>query len=260
MKKKGRPSAKLEGSKVGRLTVLSYHGTTGKSSLWNCKCECGNEVVRSSSNLARDAHQSCGCYVAIKHGHTARGSMTSEYNSWRAMIARCSNRKNNRYPMYGGRGITVCDQWKTFGGFIADMGRKPTPRHSIDRKNRNGNYEPSNCKWVDGVVQANNKSDNFLISHNGLSLTLAQWSRKTGIGPSTIRARILSGVSPERALTTPPRASKLAPAQKDQAFRIYKAGGVSMVKVGKMFSVSKTTIGQAIREFYAIVDSTTDAK
>ena len=115
---------------------------------------------------------------------------TPEYNSWCAMKQRCYYKSNNRYDRYGGRGIVVCDRWKTnFQNFLEDMGKRPSPKHSIDRINNDGNYEPSNCRWASNLEQSNNRS-NRIIDYNGLSLTIREWSSKLGISYKTLRQRI----------------------------------------------------------------------
>lgn len=134
------------------------------------------------------------------HGH----SRTPEYNVWQLMMQRCFNPKNKRYIRYGARGITVCESWQYFPNFIADMGKRPSDGHSIERKNNNGNYEPGNCYWATRTEQDNNTSKSRFLDHDGKRLTVKQWSDLLGIGEKTIQSRVDHyGWSVSDALTRP---------------------------------------------------------
>lgn len=133
-------------------------------------------------------------------------SNTPEYYSWMCARMRCENPNDKRYARYGGRGIEMCERWRrSFSNFLADMGPKPSPQHTLNRKDNDGNYEPSNCCWATEIEQHSNRADNRLISHNGVKLTIAEWARQTGIKDSAIRYRLGSGWSVEQALTAPVR-------------------------------------------------------
>lgn len=125
------------------------------------ECVCGERRLVPFHILRAGKSRHCGCMVSalITVMKTTHGmSHTSEYKSWASLKERCSNPNGQDWPDYGGRGITVCDRWRdSFEAFFADMGRKPTPKHSIDRIDVDGNYEPGNCRWADAVTQANNK-------------------------------------------------------------------------------------------------------
>lgn len=122
------------------------------------------------------------------------------------MRQRCNNPEVRAYPRYGGRGIAVCARWLSFANFLADMGPRPTPAHTVERIDNNGPYAPENCRWADRTEQANNTRKNRHLTLNGATRTLAEWSRATGIGTHTIGARIdRLGWSVEMALTTPTR-------------------------------------------------------
>jgi hypothetical protein len=106
------------------------------------------------------------------------------------------------YPDYGARGIQICERWdNSFEAFYADMGPRPGPEYSIDRRDVNGHYEPGNCRWATDTEQANNKRNNHYIEHNGERKTITQWAQEVGLHPSTIRQRLKLGWSTERAMT-----------------------------------------------------------
>ena len=129
---------------------------------------------------------------------------TRIYNIWRSMRQRCSNPKCKNYKNYGGRGITVCQEWEDFQTFYDwAMSNGYAEDLTIDRVDVNGDYEPSNCRWVSYKIQANNKSDSKFIEVNGISHTIAEWSDITGIQKATIWARLQKGWSIERAITEP---------------------------------------------------------
>lgn len=154
------------GLRVGRLVVLSIADCTpNKKTKWLCQCDCGKQAIVHSSNLTRGHTQSCGCLQRevmkaklTKHGHSLyRKKQSREYKSWQNMKLRCLNPRNNRYRLYGARGIKVCDRWlASFVNFLSDMGSRP-PETSLDRINCDGNYEPQNCRWATAKQQAQNR-------------------------------------------------------------------------------------------------------
>lgn len=132
------------------------------------------------------------------------GPEIKEYRAWRGLKTRCLNKKNAKYPKYGGRGITVCDRWlNSYENFLADMGRSPSPKHSVERKDNNGNYEPGNCRWATDKEQANNRRSSRIIQYNGQSKTIAQWADEIKIDQTTLLARITNGWSIGDAITKP---------------------------------------------------------
>ena len=138
-----------------------------------------------------------------RHGMTK----TPEYDAWDGMKQRCFNPNHKRYSYYGARGITVCDRWKnSFENFLADMGSKPTPKHSIDRVNNDGNYCPDNCRWATKTEQENNKRNNKpLITIGKETYTIVQWENKMGYGARVIKNRLKRGWSEYKAVMTPVR-------------------------------------------------------
>lgn len=137
-----------------------------------------------------------------RHGYKTAGKHAPEYTIWTNLRSRCNNPKNNRYALYGARGIRVCARWETdFLNFLEDMGRRPSPEHSIDRVDNNGDYTPENCRWATRKEQSRNRRSSCFLDFNGETKTAAEWSELTGISRSTIHARLKSGWSIEQTLT-----------------------------------------------------------
>jgi hypothetical protein len=132
------------------------------------------------------------------------------YAVWQAMLARCYNPGHDAFDWYGGRGVRVCDRWRSsFDTFLSDMGPRPSPAHQIDRVENDGHYEPSNCRWTDRRTQCRNRRSNRLIEYDGQVRTLTEWAEVTGIGRGTIESRIdRNGWSVERALTEMPQQNR----------------------------------------------------
>lgn len=210
-------SENLVGMKFGRLTVMDRESPKSKKAkgLWVCKCECGNVIKVNTSDLKSGNTTSCGCkrketlrQLRTKHGE----SNTRLYNVWSDMKKRCYNTKNVDYKNYGGRGITVCDEWMDFQNFyewaIANGYDETAPRGqcTIDRIDVDGCYEPENCRWVDRYIQMNNKRNNRILTYNGESHTLAEWCEIVNIPYSCLKSRLNKlHWSVEKTLTTPTR-------------------------------------------------------
>jgi hypothetical protein len=201
----------IKGQKFGRLTVVERTGTNaGKQPIWLCRCECGGHAYVPSNALRGGKSKSCGCWnlevrraVVVLRNTTHGGSKTPEYRTWRSINDRCHNPNDTCYEAYGARGIAVCDRWReSFANFIADMGQKPTPKHTIDRIDGTKGYSPDNCRWATMLEQQNNRLNNHFIEAFGKRRPIMEWSRMTGIGRATIWNRIVRlGWSPEQALT-----------------------------------------------------------
>lgn len=199
----------LTGQRFGRLVVIErMTDTTPGRPRWLCQCDCGKEKVIHTNHLRSGHTRSCGCLRQDEL--VTRSRKYDKPNSrllrvWGAMIHRCYIPSDRAYPYYGGRGIGVCEEWQnsfeTFQIWALSNGYREGM--SIDRIDNNGDYCPQNCRWTNRIVQANNTRANHLITWNGVSHTLMEWSRYMGINHATLRHRIRQGWSVERALTEP---------------------------------------------------------
>ena len=218
----GRPlKHDLLGQVFGDLTVTARSPRKAAYPYWTCRCACGSSIDVASHNLRAGHSNSCGCRTAefqsaalkgknTTHGLTVNGHIPPEYEVWRSMKRRCQDPKNHNYENYGARGITVCRRWEDFGRFYEDMGPRPTPEHTLERKDNSKGYGPDNCSWETWTTQANNKRNNYRITFNGRTQNLSEWARETGLGPDTLWRRLeVWAWSIERALTTPTVPPKL---------------------------------------------------
>jgi len=157
---KHRKPTDITGNKYGKTKAISFAGNVNKKTMWTCLCECGTVHVVAAGNLQSGNTKSCGCHrrEASKARQTTHGMAGSpEHMTWRNMINRCTNPITDSYKYYGARGISVCERWRRFDHFFADMGVRPTPDHSIDRSDCDADYCPDNCSWETRATQAHNK-------------------------------------------------------------------------------------------------------
>ena len=196
-----RPITFELGSQVGRWTVLGSEG----HGRWLCRCECGTEASVMASELKPERSKQCRNCRNLRHGAARVNMQTKEYVTWCAVISRCCTATASKYRNYGGRGITVCQRWReSFEAFIQDMGECPSPKHSIDRINNDGHYEPGNCRWATMKEQARNRSSNVRFTISGHTRTLAEWAEVAGIKYGTLHSRLKRGWTIERALSEIP--------------------------------------------------------
>ena len=198
----------MTGRVCGKLTVIEQadRNTLGQA-LWRCVCECGNECVTTGVYLRSGHTKSCGCLCAdkLRDIRTTHGDSTARlYRIWKDILRRCEDPRRRGYVDYGGRGIKICDEWKSYEAFKEwALSNGYNDALSIDRINNDEGYCPSNCQWTDDVTQANNKRSNRLITIEDKTMTMAQWSRETGISYGALQRRISSGWDPADAVTLP---------------------------------------------------------
>lgn len=185
--------------KFGRLTILgnAEKRIGERSPRWTCLCDCGRTTTPRVCSVKGGTTLSCGQCPKDSV------SLWPEYSTWEAMIQRCFNEHSDSFPRYGGRGITVCDRWRhSFANFIEDMKRKPTPGHSIERENNDGDYEPGNCVWATRAKQNRNMRSNRWITFKGRTMCLKDWAKDVGVHDVTLSKRLKKWTL-ERALTEP---------------------------------------------------------
>lgn len=218
----------ISGNRFGRLTVLKKmppRPSKAGGSDWLCACDCGQQLVAIGSNLRSGGTTSCGCVArewsahmgankafiakraesAVIHGQKRRGKMTVEYRTWLAMKRRCYDKKSKDYPNWGGRGITVCEEWdSSFETFFEDMGLRPSQSHSIDRLDSDKEYAVWNCRWATQTEQASENRRGLLpIVISGIAFkNRSEACRHFGVSVTVAAERIKRGVDPVVAIST----------------------------------------------------------
>lgn len=212
----------LTGETFGRLTVLEYLGKQMQASCiqngrryfsgrdtWRCLCICGTEKVLYGKSLRSGNTASCGCLHRERNRAAKRATRITDhplYDRWCQIRKRCYVETDAAYPLYGGRGIDVCQEWRvSFDQFVEDIGLPPFAGAKLDRIDNNRGYWPDNVRWATQSDQMNNTRVNVLLTYADKTQTQAQWEREYGLKKGTIRARLELGWSLERALTTPSR-------------------------------------------------------
>ena len=189
----------ITGMTFGRLTAIARDGSAYPVR-WFFKCACGG-TVRSyrTGHVKSGVIKSCGCLrreVGLRtktHGM----SKTGIYKTWESGKRRCHDPGHKQYQSYGGRGIIMCEKWRdSFESFLSDMGPQPSPKHSLDRINNDGNYEPEKCQWADSIQQANNRRTNVNLTFNQETRTVSQWAHILKINTTTIHNRLKLGLPP----------------------------------------------------------------
>lgn len=196
----------MTGMRYGSAIAVEIVGPSKRSGLvWKLLCDCGSTFAAAGGEVRRGSVTCCSaCAIERKRAAKTTHGLTNspEYRNWCAMKARCLNPNVRAFANYGARGVSVCERWRdSFDAFLADMGPRPTPQHTVDRwPNNSGDYEPDNCRWATRGTQANNKRNNHLISIDGVTQTLAEWSRVAGMTESGMRRRLRRGVAGKELL------------------------------------------------------------
>ena len=181
------------GQRFGRLTVISRaENSNAGSARWNCVCDCGGETIAAGQDLRSGNTNSCGCLVKEinRNAHLIHGmNKTPTHKSWAGMRDRCINHNNHAYKDYGGRGITICEQWESFETFYEDMGERPKGT-SIDRRDNDKGYSPENCKWATQKEQNRNTRRNKMIKYQGKTQCIGTWAEELDINYKALWSRL----------------------------------------------------------------------
>ncbi len=193
----------------GKWIVLSFAGRDASyAAHWNCCCECGTDRVVRQAALLSGRSLCCGCdgRASLRERATVHGSSRmAEHGVWRHMLKRCQYEGDAAFHRYGGRGITVCERWQKFENFLADMGLRPSPKHSIERIKNWLGYSPDNCKWATSKEQANNRRSNKQLEYKGVTKNIAEWAEYADMPVTTLWVRLRAGWSTEDAIGKPVR-------------------------------------------------------
>lgn len=203
------------GARFGRLIVVSALAKRNFGCVvWRCVCDCGASTDVSSHRLRVGKTRSCGCLWLEKsreahliHGMARKGMVSREWRIWSGMMKRCYNKNFIFYNRYGGRGIRVCKRWHVSENFLKDMGLCPKAK-SIERKDNNKGYSPSNCRWATSAEQARNRSSTRMIKFQGKRMCAADWADSVGLSRETVRMRLHRGWSIKRVLGKSRRISR----------------------------------------------------
>ena len=206
----------LLNQRFGRLVVIEPSKSKNNETMWKCKCDCGNITIVSTSNLRANRIKSCGCFKLdklIERSSTHNQRHTHLYEIWKSMKQRCYNPNLKPYKNWGARGIKVCDEWRYnfqafydwayANGYSVKTRNNQKTKLTLDRIDVNGNYEPSNCRWVDRKTQARNTRVNKYISYKGITKCLAEWCEELNLSYSIIHGRLFRGWTIEKAFETP---------------------------------------------------------
>lgn len=206
-------SSRRVGNKYGRLTYVEAL----PNNMGLFKCDCGEVINKDRRQVYSLKVRSCGCLRRELRSTNGGRSLKPEYDIWRNMIDRCFNCLSDAYKHYGGRGITVCEEWKnSFDSFLEYIGERPSNKYSIDRINNDGNYEPGNVRWATDLEQGRNRSVNHWVEYNGESLIIREWTKRYHVGTGQL-TKLLRRGTPEEVF-----AFLAQPIEPDTGFRKIK--------------------------------------
>lgn len=235
----------ISGQTYNGITAVSFNRLENRRAIWNLVCHCGTQFTCSSNKIMSGYVKSCGCARLStsktrirKHGDSS--SKAKEYKAWQSMIQRCTNKKYRQWHNYGGRGIIVCDRWlNSYPDFLADVGRSPSPQHSIDRKENNGNYEPGNVRWATREQQNLNRRDTIFVTWGGETLPLKTFCENNTLKYSIAKYWLSRGASIREVIFR----SKKRPSESNIiAIKEAIAKGHNVCDIARYFGISVNAI------------------
>ena len=195
----------LPGERYGKLVVIEEVATFYRRAV-RCSCDCGREKTVTLQALRAGSTKSCGCLRVGTPKYQGGETESGEYRAWHSLKSRCLNPNDSSFKNYGGRGIYVCPRWvDSFEAFLADMGRRPTQDHSIDRIDNSGPYSKENCRWATQKQQQRNRRSNRIVTIDGVSKTLIEWAEFVGVRRGTLASRLMKGWAERDAIFRPAR-------------------------------------------------------
>lgn len=209
---KAIPIDQIIGVKFGRLTPSREVAKRKSFRHFECLCDCGKTIEVSLNSFRSGNSTSCGCYNKQRiveqfttHGEgSKKNGLTAEYRTWTEIKKRCNSNTRADRQYYSKKGISVCPEWEnSYEAFLADMGRKPSPKHTLDRIDNSKGYFRENCRWATMAMQTINKTNNRVLSYRGVSKTMREWATDLQVNYFTLRTRLHDGWSIERAFETP---------------------------------------------------------
>jgi hypothetical protein len=193
----------LTGKRFGRLTVIGLSPRSRPhETRWSCRCDCGGAADTRTRSLRIGKTKSCGCIQreyarsgASKRTH-GESKKAPEYYVWLSVRSRCQNPNNQDFAIYGGRGVSVCARWDSYENFLADMGRRPSAKHQIDRIDTDGDYGPENCRWATALENVRNRSSSIYVLTEFGAYPVREWGEMMGLSYDAARARVHRGKVP----------------------------------------------------------------
>jgi hypothetical protein len=255
----GRKRVDLTNRRFGNLVALECIGRSGGGKIsWKCQCDCGSVTCTRTSRLLSGHTRSCGCLSGTSlKSRTGRVSLYKqhqrEFRSWQAMRSRCLNESSDNFRLYGGRGITICEEWDSFETFLIDMGPRPDG-HTLDRIDVNGNYNKSNCRWATPSQQSRNRRVNRYVEYNGERLCVAELAERVGMNANTLYIRLDDGLSIDGAVEE----GRRRPKSKAKATLIDLDGkSVSLEDLSKRFDIKLSTLVSRLKNGWSVNEAIT---